>query len=134
MTVVPIPSAPLGDRAVRPLNCTSACSSLRYRAGTTTPSPNLGSALRSLQRSDTFVHSRTQTQPRPQIFAYSSEETCRLLAAHTRPPPPPPPRPPPRPHFFPSPWGEPCGFLAAPRGGSHAMSMRFPRAAATEAT
>jgi hypothetical protein len=54
-----------------------------------------------VKQSDTFAHSRTQTQPRPHIFAYYLEETCRLLAAD--------------------------------RGLSDAMGMRFPHAAATEA-
>jgi hypothetical protein len=52
MTVVTVPSALLGDRA-----------------------------LRSLQRSDTFAHSGTPDSARPQIFAHYLEETCRLLAA-----------------------------------------------------
>ena len=45
MTVVAVPGTLLGDRALRRVNCTNACSSLRYRADTTTPSPNLTSGL-----------------------------------------------------------------------------------------
>jgi hypothetical protein len=88
-----------GDRAAsRQLH--SACSSLRYRADTTTPSPNpriCTTAGKTLPHLRAF---RTQTQPRPHTFANDLEETCPLLAADRglsdamgmRAPAPPPPR------------------------------------------
>ena len=80
MTVVAVPSALLGDRAPRQLH--SVCSSLRDRADTTTPAPNLGSAPQLVKHSDTFAHSRIpDSAPRPYIFASSLEKTCRLLPA-----------------------------------------------------
>jgi hypothetical protein len=101
MTVVAIPGALAGDRVPRRVNCTSACSSC-CRADTTTPSPNLGSAMQPVKQSDTFAHSQDPDQPRPHIFAPYLDETCRLLAADrglsdamacASPAPPPPRRP-----------------------------------------
>ena len=100
MTVVTIPSALLGDA-----RCVASTAPVPARpcdieqARHSIAQPRVGTALATTLRH--LRAFRTQTQPRPHIFAYYLEETCRLLAAG--------------------------------RGLSHTMSMRFPRAAANEA-
>jgi hypothetical protein len=70
-----------GDGALRRVNCTTACSSLRYRADTTTRSPTLGPACSPYNTPTPSRIPGPRTQPRPHIIASNLEKTRRAPPA-----------------------------------------------------
>jgi predicted Fe-Mo cluster-binding NifX family protein len=72
-----------GDGALRRVNCTTACSSLRYRADTTTRSPTLGPACSPCNTPTPSRIPGPQTQPRPHT---PSPRTWRRPAGRRRRP------------------------------------------------